>query len=82
MKLHPWPHLKQHAHALAKGNGHEPRGNNDMADKYVKSPYTLHHPHNMSMGVKTKYVTIAKEGAKGTTHAYTSEQTRTTPNEP
>ena len=49
----------------AIGDGHEPWGNNCMADKYVKSPYTPHHPHN----VETKYVKIAKEGAKGTTHA-------------
>ena len=44
-----------------------------MADKYVRNPYIPHHPHN----VETKYVKIAKEGAKGTTHAYTGERTRT-----
>ena len=53
-----------------------------MADKYVKSPYILHHPHNVSIGVETKYVKIAKKGAKGTTHAYTGEQTQTTPEKP
>ena len=53
-----------------------------MADKYVKSPYTPHHPHNVIIRVETKYVKIAKEGTKGTTHAYTSEQTRTTPKKP
>ena len=53
-----------------------------MVNKYVTSPYTLHHPHNVSIGEETKYVEIAKEGAKGTTHAYTSVQTRTTPKKP
>ena len=53
-----------------------------MANKYVKSPYTPHHPHNVSIDVETKYVEIAKEGAKETTHAYTSVQTQTTPKKP
>ena len=53
-----------------------------MVDKYVKSPYTPHHSHNVSKRVETKYVKIAKDGAKGTTHAYTSGQTRTTPKKP
>ena len=53
-----------------------------MANKYVRSPYTPHHPHNVNIGEETKYVKIAKEGAKGTTHAYTSVQTQTTPKKP
>ena len=60
-------------------DGHNPRGNNGMANKYVKSPYTPHHPRYISIGVGTKYVNIAKEGTKGTTHAYTSVQPGTTP---
>ena len=53
-----------------------------MANKYAKGPYTPHHPRYISIGVETKYVNVAKEGAKGTTHAYTSVQTRTTPKKP
>ena len=53
-----------------------------MANKYVKSTYTPHHCHNVSIHVETKYVQIVKEGAKGTAHAYTSVQTRTKPKKP
>ena len=53
-----------------------------MPNKYVKNPYTTHHPHNASIGVETKYVKNAKEGARRTTHAYTSVQTRTTQKKP
>ena len=63
-------------------DGHGLRGNNGMANKYVKSPYTPHHPRYIRIGVKTKYVNVAKEGAKGATHTYTSVQTQTTPKKP
>ena len=53
-----------------------------MANKYVKSPYTPHHHRWIRIGVETKYVEVAKEGAKGATQTYTSVQTRTTPNKP
>ena len=50
-----------------------------MVNKYVMSPYTPYHPRYICIGVETKDVNVAKEGAEGTTHTYTSIQTRTTP---
>ena len=63
-------------------DGHGSRGNNGMANKYVRSPYNPHHPRYISIGVETKYVNVAKEGAKGTTLTYKSVQTGTTPKKP
>ena len=95
-KPHPHPHsfvdckhrkvhedgdkVKKKGKGYGMATDHEE--NNSMANKHVKSPYTPHHPQNVSIDVETKYVKISKEGAKGTTHARTSVQTRPTPKQP
>ena len=60
-------------------DGHSPQGDNGMANKYVTSPCIPHHPRYTGIGVETKYVYVAKEGAEGTTQIYTCIHTRTTP---
>ena len=77
MKHHPPAPPTQHAHALSIGDGHGPRrDNNGMANKYVKSPYTLHHPHNVSIGVEPSMLKLRRRAPKGPdmhTQAYKHE---------
>ena len=52
-------------HQRPHANGHGPKRNKGMANKYVTSPCTPYIPRYMCVGEETKYV--VKEGAKGTT---------------
>ena len=62
-------------HGRLHANGHEPRGNKGMTNKYVTTPCILHFPRYTCVGEETKYV--LKEGAEGTTpHAKPNHHTR------